>query len=69
MEAAAEFLLYTCCVTHLYLQYIIQHFYIVTLGIAKGYSAIIERRHQQFVMNSEERIFIFSFIHVCVKSN
>jgi hypothetical protein len=51
MGSAAEFLLYTCCVTHLYVQYIIQHFYIVTLSIEKGYSAIIERWYQQFVMN------------------
>jgi len=69
MGSAAEFLLYTCCTTHLYVQYIIQHFYIVALSIAKRYSAILERWQQQFVMNSEERIFLFSFIHGCVKSN
>ena len=32
------------CVALLYIQYIILHFYIVTLSIAKGYPAIIERR-------------------------
>ena len=32
------------CVALLYIQYIILHFYIVTLSIGNGYSAIIERR-------------------------
>ena len=32
------------CVALLYVQYLILHFYIVTLSIANGYSAIIERR-------------------------
>ena len=36
MGSAAEFLLDTCCVTHLYVPNIIGHFYIVTLGVAKG---------------------------------